>query len=165
MLCVTVNGKEKRMITMLSSHWDKYVSIQASIVFAILISTPFTRHPIFVIQVLGAVLFIMGFVISIISAINLGSAFTTAVTPKEKTQLAVTGIYSIVRHPIYSGVILLSIGWSLFWGSILSFLFSLIFIIFFDFKAKKEERLLSKKYEKYADYKKRVKKKLIPFIY
>ncbi len=150
---------------MSSNYLDRYVVIQVCIALAILISTPFARHSIFIIQTIGAILLMIGTVFLIISGKNLGFALTPVVTPKENAQLVTSGMYRLVRHPIYTGVILLAIGWSLFWCSLLSFLFSLMLIVFFDFKTKKEEFLLSQKFLEYANYKKQVKKKMIPFIY
>ncbi|RUR28738.1 methyltransferase family protein [Legionella qingyii] len=150
---------------MVAKYLDKYVTIQACIGTAILVLTPFARFPIWVLQIIGPVLFIIGLWVLIIAIKQLGVAFTPVVTPIDNAQLVTSGIYSIIRHPIYAGIILMAVGWCLFWGSILSIIASLALIIFFHFKAKKEEALLSKKYPEYAKYVSTVKKKIIPFIY
>ncbi|MCW8397868.1 isoprenylcysteine carboxylmethyltransferase family protein [Legionella sp. PATHC038] len=148
-----------------TQYLDKYVVTQMVIGLVILLLTPFMYVHSLILQIIGSVFFIIGLLILIIAAKQLGSALTPVVTPKENTQLVTSGIYGIVRHPIYTGVITMAIGWSVFWGALLSFITSLILIIFFDFKAKKEEILLSKKYSEYEQYKSKVKIKIIPFIY
>lgn len=150
---------------MFTNYFDKYVVIQMSILLAILLSTPFLRIKLFVMLIIGMILLVIGFVIVITSGVQLGISLTPVVAPKKNAKLVTAGIYSIVRHPMYLGVITLAIGWSLFWGSILSLLFSLILIVFLHFKIKEEEILLSKKYPEYNNYKSRVNKKIIPFIY
>ncbi|MCE0723269.1 methyltransferase family protein [Legionella resiliens] len=144
---------------------DKYVAIQAGISLVILVLTPFARFHSLALQTIGFLLFIIGFLIFILAVKQLGVAFTPVVTPIENARLVTSGIYGMVRHPIYTGLISLAIGWSVFWGSPLSFIASLGLIIFFHFKSNKEETLLSKKYPEYAQYKTKVKRKIIPFIY
>lgn len=150
---------------MITKYLDKYVATQAGISLAILMLTPFARLHSFVLQAAGFLLFIIGFLIFIIAVKQLGVAFTPVVTPVKNAQLVTSGIYGIVRHPIYTGLITLAIGWSIFWGSPFSFITSFGLIIFFHFKTKKEETLLSKKYPEYTKYKAKVKNKIIPFIY
>ncbi|KTD03311.1 isoprenylcysteine carboxylmethyltransferase family protein [Fluoribacter gormanii] len=150
---------------MIAKYLDKYVTIQACIGTAILALTPFAHLDILVLKIIGPVLFIIGLLILIIAIKQLGVAFTPVVTPIDNAQLVTSGIYGLIRHPIYAGIIIMAVGWCLFWGSILSFIASLALIIFFHFKAKKEEALLSKKYPEYAKYMSKVKKKIIPFIY
>lgn len=84
--------------------------------------------------------------------------------PRDHSTLVTCGIYSIVRHPIYSGFIFLTLGWSLLWGSVAALVVALALLIFFDLKARREERWLEAKFSGYAAYKQRVKK-LIPFVY
>ncbi|KTD41763.1 methyltransferase family protein [Legionella parisiensis] len=150
---------------MIKKYLDKFVAVQAGISLAILVLTPIARLHSFVLQTVGFLLLVIGFLIFIIAVKQLGTAFTPVVTPIKNAQLITSGIYRVVRHPIYTGLVTLAIGWSIFWGSPFSFLASLGLIIFFHFKTKKEEMLLSEKYPEYAKYKAKVKNKIIPFIY
>jgi protein-S-isoprenylcysteine O-methyltransferase Ste14 len=61
----------------------------------------------------GYGIFILGTVIALIAAVNLGKNLTPLPRPKENAELIQSGLYRLVRHPIYSGVIVLSIGWGL----------------------------------------------------
>jgi protein-S-isoprenylcysteine O-methyltransferase Ste14 len=74
------------------------------------------------------------------------------------------GAYRFVRHPIYAGLILGTIGWSLFIGTLLGLGFAVILFIFFDLKSRQEEVWLTQKYPAYADYQRQVRK-LIPWVY
>lgn len=150
---------------MSAKYLDKYVATQASISLAILVLTPFARVHSLELEIIGSLLLIIGFLIFIIAIKQLGVALTPVVTPIENARLVTSGIYGIVRHPIYTGIITLAIGWSVFWGAILSFIASLALLLLFHFKTQKEEALLSKKYPEYTAYKSKVKKKIIPFIY
>ena len=78
--------------------------------------------------------------------------------------LVESGIFSVVRHPIYSGLSLAAFGWSLIWNSIAALVATLLLLSFFDIKARREERCLEEKFPGYSAYKSRVKK-LIPFVY
>ena len=112
----------------------------------------------------GYGIFILGTVIALIAAVNLGKNLTPLPRPKENAELIQNGLYRFVRHPIYFGVILLSIGWGVVQQSTLIWLYIIVIAIFFDVKSRKEERWLTERFSTYADYQGRVRK-LIPWIY
>jgi protein-S-isoprenylcysteine O-methyltransferase Ste14 len=116
------------------------------------------------IQWLGYGVFIVGSSIAIIAAFHLGKNLTPLPKPKENAELIQGGLYRFVRHPIYFGVIVLSLGWGLIQQSTLVWLYVLIIAIFFDIKSRKEEQWLVERFSAYADYQRRVRK-LIPWIY
>jgi protein-S-isoprenylcysteine O-methyltransferase Ste14 len=99
-----------------------------------------------------------------LGSMALGRNLSPFPKPKEKGTLVESGIFSIVRHPIYSGFSLFAFGWSLVWNSIATLIAALVLLAFFDIKARREERWLEEKFAGYAAYKSRVKK-LIPFVY
>jgi len=96
--------------------------------------------------------------------LSLGSNLTAVPYPKEEAVLVVSGAYRFVRHPIYSGIILGSLGWSLLTNSLLALFLTLVLFIFFDVKSRREEQWLKDKYTNYPSYQKQVRK-LIPLIY
>jgi protein-S-isoprenylcysteine O-methyltransferase Ste14 len=113
----------------------------------------------------GAALCIIGLGFVVLGSFGLGRSNLSAFPkPRDNSTLVTSGIFSIVRHPIYSGFIFLSFGWSLIWGSVAAFVAALALVIFFDLKARREERWLEAKFSGYAAYKQRIKK-LIPFVY
>ena len=112
----------------------------------------------------GYGIFIFGTIIALIAAVNLGKNLTPLPRPKENAELTQNGLYRLVRHPIYFGVIVLSIGWGVIQQSTLIWLYVIVIAIFFDIKSRKEERWLVARFSTYADYQGRVRK-LIPWIY
>lgn len=76
-----------------------------------------------------------------------------------------TGLYGIVRHPMYSATIVLFLSMPLVLGSILSFAVFLAYPIIVAKRIRNEEMVLEKGLEGYAEYKKKVKYKIIPFVW
>jgi len=84
--------------------------------------------------------------------------------PVDHSRLVTTGVYALVRHPLYASQLLAALGWAVFSTSLSHLLLLLVALGFFSFKASKEERWLTEKHPEYADYAKKVKK-FIPWIY
>lgn len=83
----------------------------------------------------------------------------------EDQKVVDTGLYGVVRHPMYSSAILLFLSMPLLLGSLISFIIFLIFPFLMIIRIKNEEEVLTKELKGYEEYKKKVKYKLIPFIY
>jgi protein-S-isoprenylcysteine O-methyltransferase Ste14 len=94
----------------------------------------------------------------------LGQNLTAVPHPKEDAHLVETGAYRVVRHPIYSGIVLGSVGFALFVNGGLTLLYALVIFLFFDAKSRREERWLAERYTDYTAYQQRVHK-LIPYVY
>ncbi len=76
-----------------------------------------------------------------------------------------TGLYRIVRHPMYLATLILFLSMPLVLGSLISFFIFLIYPILIIFRIIHEEKFLEKELEGYIDYKKKVRYRLIPFIW
>lgn len=76
-----------------------------------------------------------------------------------------TGLYGIVRHPMYSVTVILFLSVPLVLGSAFSFLIFLTYPVIIAKRIKNEEEVLEKGLDGYAAYKKKVKYKLIPFVW
>ena len=114
--------------------------------------------------ILGPILVIAGLVVLGLGSLNLGPNMTVFPRPRENGTLVQTGIYGLVRHPIYSGLLLTTLGWSIYRASLPSLLLTLVLGILLDRKAYQEELWLQEKYPEYAVYRTRVHK-LIPWVY
>jgi protein-S-isoprenylcysteine O-methyltransferase Ste14 len=114
--------------------------------------------------VAGIVIGVVGIILLMLSGMQLGSNLTIFPCPKTAGSLIQGGIYSIVRHPIYSSVLLSALGWVLFRTSLPALLLTFILGWFFDHKARREEVWLVEKYPEYRTYQKHVRK-LIPWVY
>ena len=84
---------------------------------------------------------------------------------EENQRVVNTGLYAVVRHPMYSATILLFLSMPLILGSIISFAIALSYLFIIIKRIKNEEAVLEKELQGYTEYKKEVKYKLIPFIF
>jgi protein-S-isoprenylcysteine O-methyltransferase Ste14 len=113
---------------------------------------------------LGALVTVVSGALIIWGFVSLGNALTPFPRPLDEAVLHRQGAFRLIRHPIYSGVILASLGWTWWWLSAIGLLPVLVLAIFFDRKAAYEETWLREKYRDYGDYARRVKK-FIPGVY
>ena len=117
------------------------------------------------VAVVGGLLTVAGVGIVVIASVALGQRSLSAFPkPKDGAILVQHGIFAVIRHPIYTGLTLFVLGWGLAWSSIVTVAGALVLLVFFDVKARREERWLETKFTDYAAYKRRVKK-LVPFTY
>ena len=113
----------------------------------------------------GVILVIIGLGIAIVARRTLAGNWSNVVDVKVDHELITTGIYRYARHPIYTGVLLMGLGTALYKGTMGIFILFLALLGFFWFKARQEEKLLTKHFPKeYPAYKKRVKA-LIPYVF
>ena len=84
---------------------------------------------------------------------------------QENQKVIDTGLYGIVRHPMYSVTLLLFLSMPLVLGSIYSFLIFLVYPFIIAKRIRCEEEFLEKELNGYRAYKEKVKYRLIPFIW
>lgn len=84
--------------------------------------------------------------------------------PVEHSRLVTTGVYGLVRHPLYSSQLFAALGWTLFTLSLDHLALLVLGFLFFDYKASKEESWLTERHPEYGSYAGRVRK-FIPWIY
>ena len=112
----------------------------------------------------GFLLTAAGLIIFIVSLVNFGELVTPNPYPKEHYTLKTTGLYSLIRHPIYFSVLLMFTGSMLILNSFYSLLLIPPLFVFLTQKIKFEEKHLSQKFPGYIEYK-RITRKIIPYIY
>ena len=112
----------------------------------------------------GTALCAAGFIFVVLGSVGLGRSLSPFPRPKESGRLVETGVFSLVRHPIYTGLSLLALGWTVLWMSAAALLATVALFALFDVKARREERWLQEKFDSYGAYKARVRK-LVPFVY
>jgi protein-S-isoprenylcysteine O-methyltransferase Ste14 len=112
----------------------------------------------------GILLVFCGALVLMLAARALGSGLTPLPKPREGAELVEDGPFAVVRHPIYSGGLLVAAGisvalspWSLVATGALAVVWAL--------KASVEERFLTERYPAYADYCERTRYRLVPFLY
>lgn len=84
---------------------------------------------------------------------------------QENQKVIDTGLYGIVRHPMYSATIVLFLSMPLVLGSMLSFIIFIMYPVIIAKRIRNEEKVLEEGLEGYLEYKKKVKYKVIPFVW
>lgn len=88
-----------------------------------------------------------------------------AIKKQEGQQLIDTGLYGVVRHPMYSATVILFLSMPLILGSLYSFLIFLSYPFIIAERIRDEETFLERELEGYREYKTRVRYRLIPLIW
>ncbi len=95
---------------------------------------------------------------------NLKKYVTPLPYPVDHSELVQTGIYSLVRHPLYSSQLVAGFGWTVYTLSVSHLILLAAAFFFFNYKAGKEEGWLTERHPEYREYAVRVKK-FIPWVY
>ncbi len=112
----------------------------------------------------GAILTISGMLFTLWARLILGSNWSGSVTIKENHELVRRGPYQIVRHPIYTGLLLGLLGTAFIYGAVRGFVGLLVCGVALWIKSQTEEQFMVKQFgEQYAQYRREVRA-LIPYI-
>jgi protein-S-isoprenylcysteine O-methyltransferase Ste14 len=112
----------------------------------------------------GAAAVVAGGLVAARGAWDLRASFSPFPRPLEGAPLIESGAYRLIRHPIYSGLVLGAIGWGLFTGSVLAIAAAGLLFLLFAAKSQREEAWLAAIHPAYRNYQQRTKR-LIPWIY
>lgn len=115
-------------------------------------------------RVVGVVHLGAGVLVATLGLVGLRENLTPVPRPVAGGRLVAHGIYGVVRHPIYAGIILAAVGWGLVTASPPALVMAVVIGLFFDLKSRREEAWLVEAYPEYAAYRERVRK-LLPFLY
>ena len=117
-----------------------------------------------VVVIIASILFIISYVFY--AEILRENTYLSRTIKVQKNQKVVdTGLYGIVRHPMYSITIILFLTMPLILGSIISFAIFLIYPFIISKRIKNEEEVLERELVGYKEYKRKVKYRLVPFIW
>jgi protein-S-isoprenylcysteine O-methyltransferase len=112
----------------------------------------------------GLALAVAGFCFAIWARLWIGRNWSGNVTIKDQHELIQGGPYRLVRHPIYSGLLLAFLGTAIIYGEVRCFIGFPVAVLGFWLKARLEESFMLQQFgAAYADYKHRVKA-LVPFV-
>lgn len=117
-----------------------------------------------VVIIISSILFIIAYILYA-EVLRENTYLSRTIEVQNNQKVIDTGLYGIVRHPMYAATILLFLTMPLVLGSIISFLIFLIYPIIIAKRIKNEEAVLEKDLKGYADYKEKVRYKLIPFVW
>ncbi len=100
----------------------------------------------------GQAMVAAGLALGAVAALRLGSSLTPTPVPRAAGSLTTGGLYRVVRHPIYSAVLVIVVGLVVGSGSVWRLAVGAATVAFFNAKAAWEERRLSERYPDYAAY-------------
>ena len=116
------------------------------------------------VSVIGAVLFLAAYAIYA-EVLRENTYLYRTIEVQEGQKVISTGLYGIVRHPMYSATLLLFTSMPIVLGSVIAIIPFLFYPLIIGKRIINEEKVLSEGLEGYIDYKKKVKYRLIPFIW
>lgn len=105
-----------------------------------------------------------GGALAVLGIVTLRDSLTALPHPRDGASLVETGVYRLVRHPIYGGVIIGALGWGLVTASAAAIVGAAVFLVFFRLKSGLEEIWLGERYPDYAAYRTRTRR-MLPFLY
>ena len=116
------------------------------------------------VTIVSSILFIIAYILYA-EVLRENTYLSRTIEVQENQKVIDTGLYGIVRHPMYAVTIVLFLTMPLILGSIISFIIFLIYPIIIGKRIKNEEKVLERDLKGYAEYKKKVKFKVIPFVW
>jgi len=112
----------------------------------------------------GGLLLLIAAGIAVAGAATLRRNLSPFPNPVTHAKLVQHGIYTRIRHPLYTSVILVAFGWALAWLSWPAALAAVALIPFFFAKSRREEERLCGRFPEYAEYMARTRR-FLPWIY
>lgn len=113
---------------------------------------------------IAAAVFLLGYVLYA-EVMRENAYLSRTIEVQEGQKVVDTGLYGVVRHPMYMTTLILFLSMPLVLGSVISFAVMLLYIPIIAKRIRSEEQALEEGLDGYADYKKRVRYKVIPFIW
>lgn len=112
----------------------------------------------------GAGIFILAYILYA-EVLRENAYLSRTIEVQENQRVIDTGLYGLVRHPMYMATLFLFLAMPLVLGSLISFFIMFLYIPIIVKRILNEETVLEEGLEAYADYKKRIRYRLIPFIW
>ena len=113
---------------------------------------------------IGAVVFLLAYAMYA-EVLRENTYLSRTIEVQENQQVIDTGLYGIVRHPMYLSTLILFLAMPLVLGSVPSFAVMLVYIPIIALRIRNEEKVLEEGLDGYAEYRKRVRWKVIPFLW
>ena len=95
----------------------------------------------------------LGLVLIIIAFLQLNTNLSPYPSPKRRAKLITSGVFAFARHPIYSGILFMAFGLSVWWNSGYKLGISFLLLLVFYFKSRYEEERLENRFPEYVLYK------------
>ena len=118
----------------------------------------------FPVSIAAAVVLLAGYVMYA-EVLRENTYLSRTIEVQEDQEVIDTGLYGVVRHPMYLATVILFLAMPLILGSVLSFLIMLLYIPIIAKRIRNEEQVLEEGLPGYREYKEKVKYRLIPFLW
>lgn len=115
--------------------------------------------------VIGAAILFLGAYLLYAEVLRENTYLSRTIEVQENQKVIDSGLYRIVRHPMYSATLILFLSMPLILGSVYSFFIFLVYPFIIAKRIQGEEAFLEKELHGYREYKQKVKYRLIPFIW
>jgi len=117
-----------------------------------------------IIVIVASIIFLLSYILYA-EVLRENSFLSRTIKVQKEQKVIDTGVYKIVRHPMYFATLFLFLSMPLILGSFISFIVFLTYPFIIAKRINNEEKVLEKELKGYKEYKKKVKYKLIPFIW
>ena len=114
--------------------------------------------------IISSIIFVLAYIVYA-EVLRENAYLSRTIEVQENQKVIDTGLYGIVRHPMYGATVLLFLTMPLVLGSVISFIIFLAYPFIIAKRIKNEEEVLERDLQGYSEYKKKVKYKVIPFIW
>ncbi len=130
-----------------------YVTLQILLFFTFLLNVNLFSFEIpsyldFMLGLIG----ILGLSLIIIAFFQLNKNLSPFPTPKKDATLLTSGVFKLMRHPMYTGILFITFSIAVFQGSGYKLLITFLLLILFHFKSLYEEKKLAEKFSEYEAY-------------
>ena len=117
-----------------------------------------------VVVIISSVIFVLAYIFYA-EVLRENTYLSRTIKVADEQKVVDTGLYGIVRHPMYTATIILFLAMPLILGSLIAFFIMLVYPILIGFRAINEEKFLIEELPGYEEYTKKVKYRFIPFIW
>lgn len=117
-----------------------------------------------IVVIISSIIFVISYILYA-EVLRENAYLSRTIEVQENQKVIDTGLYGIIRHPMYAVTILLFLSMPLVLDSLISFVIFLVYPFIINKRIKNEEEVLEKELDGYIEYKKKVKYKIIPFIW
>ena len=158
-----LDAKEKEKKQSLVVKLSGLIFIIAFILAGLDFRNGWLKLPIYV-SYIGIIIFLLSYLMYAF-VLKQNSYLSRTIKVQEEQQVINTGLYGIIRHPMYTATIFLFLSMPLILGSLISFFVLLLYPILIIIRLINEEKYLNKELIGYTEYMKKVKYRLFPFIW
>lgn len=117
-----------------------------------------------IVVIIGSIVFLLSYLLYAI-VLRENTYLSRTIEVQKNQKVIDTGLYKIVRHPMYMATVFLFLSIPLILDSVISFIIFLAYPFIISIRIKNEEEVLEKELKGYKEYKRKVKYRLIPFIW